>query len=622
MTNIINNINTELQEVLIKLAKSVIHNSSLTVDTVEGKHVLQENKIISIGIDKKCKIEVCDMLIYSLLRVYEQEGVFIFTDNLDSWQNAEKQLKTIKGDNWNLRNQFYQFMLKYIDAFYPQKLNSIILSGKLEVAMLLRALNATITLLHIPPANFYELIKAITETSHNLYGVIRQYCRSNYDNGYELLQLIIPDSHLSRNSLLIASMSGLLENNYTKAKELLFNMYDNESLKDQIIYAFTNCISVYPNKSSELYDKISSFPEQRCDATIKFYWEIWRISDNLQQQCEVRLFDIIDNSSEDLLTSFIEELMHINTVTDFVREYINRIIANDRFSIKYISTIDNSIADTVCDSLMLTDFVRAVSRFGLGVNNNMIENCIRSVSEKDPEGFANAVIMLITDNNGMIRHTGRKIWDSSNLINTSFNPLSLPVELQLNFIISMLQDFGNPKCRLKKVLPLFDASDSLVPQLLLRQLIPYVNNYMGSVMVELEALTLVNNIETIQLKEYFKNRCAFIDKRVACKELNPLYTQCKVLNEFKRSDHEYMRDIMKDAQEKSQSSILELFTPVLLAKGGGFRNSDGSVQDLAHISHSVPYPVMSASLNEMEESKLNSKIFANWDNVTDIWKIL
>ncbi len=619
--DIINNTDTKLQQALRMLAESIIHNASLTIQSIEEMQLLQENKIISIDVDGKYKTEICDRLIFSLLKVYEHEGIFVFSDNPDNWQTVGKHLKTIKGFRRELENKFYQFILLYFEAIYPEKLNTIILSDKLDIHMILKGINTNITSLRILPNSLYELICGITEKGYNLNNPVRQYCGNHFQNGYELMQLIIANFQPSLNSALVACVSGLFDNDYEKAKEISFGLYNNNGYKDQIIYSYTNCILSHPDKSKELYEKVSMIPEYRCDATLKFYWEVHRQNRDLHEQCEVKLLDIIDNASGDLLSTSIEELIYSDSNSDFIREYINRIICNNEFTMDHIKVLDTNIADQICDSMMLTNLIRGISRFGLNVSNNIFEESIRSVSEKEPKEFADAVISLITDNNGIIRLLGRKIWDCSNLVNSSFDPLSLPKELQFSFIVSMLQDLGNPRYRLRKVLPLFDASVTQVPQLLFIHLIPYLNNYMGAVITELESLQLTNSTEIVKLKEYFKDRCEFIEKRAVCKELDPLYTQCKVYNEFMRSDQEYTKGIMKEVEQKSKSSLHKLFPTVILAKGGGFRNRDGSVQDLASVSHSVPFPGMYASLNEIEESDLNSKIFADWNNGTDIWRI-
>lgn len=621
-SDIINNTDIKLQKALRVLAESIIHNASLTIQTIEEKQLLQENRIILIEADGRCKVEIGNRLIFSLLKVYEEKGIFVFSDNLDNWQTAGSYLKSIKETVWDFENKFYQFILHYFDTIYPEKLNTIILSDKLDTSLILAALNEIIASLHILPNSLYELVKAITEKGYSLYGTIRQYCRNHYQNGYELTQLIIASFQPSLNNVLIACISGLFDNDYERTKEISFGLFDNDNLREQITYSFVDCVRGHPDKSRELYEKVAIFPECRCDATLKFYWEVYRQNSDLRELCENKLFDIVDKASNNLLITSIKELIHLNSTSDFVREYITRIIRNDEFTIEHIKILDASIAYQIGDSIMLTNIIRDISRFGLKIGNHLFEQSIQNISEKEPKEFVNAIVSLITDNDGIIRYMGRKIWDYSNLINSDFDPLSLPVDLQLSFVLSMLQDFGNPKYRLKKVLPLFDSSYPQVPQLLFMLLIPYVNNYMGVVMAELDSLPLTNSTEIAKLKEYFEDRCNFVNKRVACKELNPLYTQCRVLNEFQRSAQEHMKGIMKDSEQKEMSPLRQLFPMVILAKGGGFRNKDGSAQDLVNISYSVPFPVMYASLSEIEENELNSKIFADWNNVTNIWEIL
>lgn len=626
---VINIVDVELQTALERLAAQIIDHASLKFDIEESdRQVLISNGVITQAQGKPCLIQPCNSIIYHLLKVYEQNGSFAFSADPIDWRNAAENLLKIKDGDANLNQQFYCFAIQYIDAFYPRVWSHIFQHDESDIWFWIRALNTTITSLNISSCTLYELAKSITEKHHNdwaiaqLYDSVKQFCQNDYNKGNEFLILCSKDLCYPLNNILIYCMLGLLENNYDAVIKRLSKQAENEKLRHVITYAFLNYVGRHPDKSHELFDKVDTFNEFRGDAALKFYWEIYRLGNDLQRQCESRLLDIIDNPTEDILNVAIDQLIYLDAVTDFVRNYIHHLTASEKFSIQHITLLDRSIAYRICDTGILIDIVRSLSRFKLCVDAGMLESCIREVSRKENDEFIYGVISLITDNNGMIRHLGRAIWDSSNLVNSSFDVLSLPEELQFSFIVSMLQDSGNPHDRLKKILPLFDSQSKFVPQLLSRQLIPYINNYMGAVIEELDALTIKNSEEVAKIKGYYKDRCSFIDKRIACKELDPFYTQCKVLGEFKRSDQEHMKGIMKEADKKGRSTLLDLFTSVLLAKGGGFRNEQGKVQELAHFSHSIPFPVMYASLNNLEESELNCKIFANWDNITDIWSIL
>lgn len=627
INNVTNITDTKLQLTLEKFTKLIIDSANFEVDIEEtDKQILLNNNIITNNSNNKYKVNLSYILIYNILRNYEQRGEFTFSNDINDWKSAENKLHEIKG-SLGLINEFYSFVLRYVDAFYPLSLNSIIFSDESKVWYWVKALNSTISLLQISPTELYKLVKSVTEKYYSnmaisqLYGAVRQYCQNDYGKGNELMNLSLVNLDCPLNNIVITCMSGLLDNDYTKAKEQLLKLSENEDLKPVITCALSFAVIKYPDNSKELYDIVCSFHEFRNISVLKFYWEIHRLNDGLQQQCELKLIDIIDNANESVLNSGIEQLLYLEDITNFIRDYIDHIIINEHFTIEYVTILDRSL--NICDTLMLRDIIRKISdRFGMRVRPNMLENCIRNVSEKEPKDFAYGVVSLITDNQGIIRHIGRNIWDSSNLINSDFDVLSLSEEMQLSFIVSMLQDYGNPNNRLKKILLLFDSQYQLVPKLLLRQLIPYIDNYMGSVTKELDSLSLKNNEEIVQLKEYFKNRCNFIDKRMSCKEMDPFYTQCKVLDEFQRGHQEYMKGVMKQTEQDHKLSLLGLFPPVLLAKGGGFRDERGKVQKLAHISHSIPFPAMCAGLSEIEERELKNKIFADWDKVTDIWKIL
>lgn len=94
------------------------------------------------------------------------------------------------------------------------------------------------------------------------------------------------------------------------------------------------------------------------------------------------------------------------------------------------------------------------------------------------------------------------------------------------------------------------------------------------------------------------------------------------MKEFRRSDSEYMKEMMKRSKKDNRSSFLDSFPTVVLAKGGGFRDENGKVSELSCFSHSIPFPAMHYALGDTGEAEMNVKMFSNWDNTNDLWKIL
>lgn len=611
INDIIPNFGAELNQALKNLSQSIIDEKSLTVEIVADKQMLLRHHIISTKENEKSKIELSDSLVYGLLKEYQKRKLFTFSNDASEWQKVNNYFEEIKGNKSGLLIQYYQFMLRYFSFYFPEKLSDIVISEKFDLDWMLRALERMIPLLCISPESLYRLAEMAKEHRYKFCRAAREYCKSYYSDGCELIQLLLANENDDIKRFSILCMYGLWDNNYEQTKEFLFEMYENDDWRNLITFSFSNCLNVYPDKCEELYEKVSAHGECMNDATLRFYWEVYRLNNDLREACEVKLLAFIEHVPKNLLRDSIEELLYLNSSSDFVRNYISKMMTNTNFDLNYLSLLDDCICAGVCDSLLLDDIIRTVSGFEWNLKDSILPRSTNSAFEKDPIGFVDMVVKLITDNKGNIRFLGRKIWDNNNLIDSSFNPLVLSRELQLKFIASMLEGFFEPKYRLRKVLLLFDSSASDVPQFLLKRLFLCLDNYMGGVMVELDSLQLKNTQEINQLKDYYEKRHCFIGERVGCKELDPLYTQCKVLNESQRVYSEYVKGMMKNAE--TQNVFKNLFPTIVLAKGGGFRRADGSAQGLAEISHSMLLPMMSFSWSQLEEREQMFRTFEDWN---------
>ena len=98
----------------------------------------------------------------------------------------------------------------------------------------------------------------------------------------------------------------------------------------------------------------------------------------------------------------------------------------------------------------------------------------------------------------------------------------LDEKLQCLLIIELLQDYGNPETRLPKLLPLIESELPSVRNVLMSQLVPYLDEYMGHVIKAFEKLNIDNESVT-KIHWYFEKRSDAIDKRRSLKEMSPKY---------------------------------------------------------------------------------------------------
>ena len=127
-------------------------------------------------------------------------------------------------------------------------------------------------------------------------------------------------------------------------------MFDKDNLREPIIYAFANYIEDYPDKSQELLTELEVYKDNKGNAELQFYWKLYRLNNDLKLTAESNILAIIDTPSEDIINTAIQHLIFIDSASDFIRTYINKITNNTQFTIEYFKLLDNTIAHKICDT--------------------------------------------------------------------------------------------------------------------------------------------------------------------------------------------------------------------------------------------------------------------------------
>lgn len=313
------------------------------------------------------------------------------------------------------------------------------------------------------------------------------------------------------------------------------------------------------------------------------------------------------NNKEKTPEEITSDILKVIGEKDFVKEDISDIL-----NVNFLPLLTSSVLYSIADKMMTLYGKESIKYF---------TNTIRYLLGQDLNTALNFVILLIIDNNARNREVGRNLWDEMALHTKNFNPLMLTEQQQALFIISMLQDIGNPDFRLPAIMTLFNSENKNIRLILYIQLTKYCGFYLGAVKQLFDRCQITETEESLNFKKYCENYTTFIEKRINCKELNPLYTQADIYEETSREAGKLLKDISSKIHPDNELERLG-FKKVRLARGYVWRSHDGRLQQLAHIKKSIPYPAGIHALSALESTEYMLKINNNWDKIQNICDIL
>lgn len=313
------------------------------------------------------------------------------------------------------------------------------------------------------------------------------------------------------------------------------------------------------------------------------------------------------NTKEKTHEEMTSDLIEIIGGKDFVKEDISKIL-----NVNFLPLLSSAVLFSIADKMM-TLYGKETIKYFTDITNYIIR--------KDPNTAFHFIILLIIDNNARNREVGRNLWDEIAIYTKNFDPFVLTEQQQALFIISMLQDIGNPEFRLPPIMPLFNSNNKNIRLILYIQLTKYCSFYLGAVKQIFDKSQIRDTEESLNFKKYCENYNTFIEKRINCKELNPLYTQADIYEEASREAGKLLKDISSQIGTNDEFERLG-FRKVRLARGYVWRSHDGRLQQLAHIKKSIPYPAGLHALSALESTEYMLKIKNNWDQIQDICDIL
>lgn len=521
---------------------------------------------------------ITDKLSDSLARIVsflvEKEGCgeFEFSESVDEWEKAEGILDSLNLGYFEEQG-FYTVALAYLMS---QNNGFLDFSGSSNLWFWKNALIHLVQIEDLSPQCIADLVNTLEtfdekENSQLKYAV-RLYSNNHFENGVELIRLLPEYS--------IYAKTGLMELDYRRYC-LVFLPSDDPEFPEAAMPYFLRSLSELTGVDKETRE--SEILELLNETPIKFLLPVCSWIESQQEttpfveQCILKLLNNSKENYKDVLTKVDHCLYHHHVTPELLKK------------IAEISILRGNHMDF------------------LSMEHSL--NCLYKESSK----FLEFVLFFIIHPKGLYRLVGRALWDKYNLESSDFNPMDLPEDYQMIFVYFMLQDLGNPERRLLKVLPLLKSDSRVVRHAVVDRLLPYMNDYMGHVIKVMDDLQ-IDNEEAQALRQYFEKRSKIIQDRRCLKELAPERLYYNVYKEARRTEREHFQDIIRDSEKSYKPMWMDLMATVVLARGGGWRESDGKTRHLVPISCSVPSPVMVQSMSPMERDSWFTDMIKDWDD--------
>ena len=530
-------------------------------------------------------------------------GEFAFNDSMSYWEDNENIISTL-GLGLDGSGYYFAVALAYIAH---QNGGAIVIREGINIWRWAWSLNTIAKFGEWSPEFMGQVILSISKKEDGIGSlmntVAHTYGRTNYDNGLALMDEL-PQYRTS-------IMAGLIENDYPR----YCNQFPPSDNPEDFVNVVVQTSQLSQESTNDAFDKVMKFDSFISPLAMTFLLKVNEIVDeNRKQICENKVKELLTNGNTAEYVNSISNWAYSKPEsTPFMEECIFALVKGlGKDNSSMLTIIDNAIVLHHEDTDFLIKLIACVAENLEPTDILKLDKCLLDISKKKDK-FVDLVLAFLINPKGMYRLVGRKLWDDYHLECSDFKVSDLDETLQSVFIISMLQDFGNPERRLPKLLPLLSEGSDKVRSVLMMYLRPYLDDYMGHVIKAIDKLKIESK-EVDTIKTYFEGRSKALKARRELKELSPVYAYEKEYREAIRKQNEHMQEQMKEAEARHRPTWKDLFATVILARGGGWRDEKGNTQHLPLTTFSIPSRMMAESLSPKEQEDWLNELLKNWDD--------
>ena len=531
-------------------------------------------------------------------------GEFEFSDSVSYWENNEH---IINPSDYSMSGGYFAVALAYIAHL---KSGNIIFEETNNIGRWAWAFHLVSGVSSWSPEFMKNVILSFESKQDNTENLIlwavQKYASAYYDNAVVLIS-ILPQYKTS-------CLAGLMENDFDR----YYAEYPPEDNMKEFATAFVKTNQIAEEYVNKAFDIVVSNTCFKSSAAMAFsLFTIGRLVGQRKEICEQKILEMLQGDPSPYINPLCNWLFVQQGVSPFIEQSIILLVKGLKSENKEtaLKSIDDSIHFHFKDAVFLTNIFVAIANSLTPMDILKMEGSLRSLHENE-DNFINFVLSFIFHPNGLYRVVGRRLWDDYHLESSNFDPQKdLDEKLQCLLIIELLQDYGNPETRLPKLLPLIESELPSVRNVLMSQLVPYLDEYMGYVIKAFEKLNIDNEFVT-KIHWYFEKRSDAIDKRRSLKEMSPKYGYMIEYQEALKTQKQHWQQQMKKADENHKSLLSSMMKHVTLARGGGWRDENGKVQHLGCIQFSMPSRQLAQSMTPMEQDKWINDLLVDWNEKT------
>ena len=531
------------------------------------------------------------------------KGEFVLGDSIEAWNGKDDVIDELKL-GYEADSYFYAIVLAHVATAND---GNVDIPDGINVWRWAWPLNLLAESANWQPDFMARVIGSFVGKKDDIDGLLKNavqtYARKDFEKGL-LLREKLPDFETNISA-------GLMENDFQHYCDT-FPPQQNERL---FIEAYWLTSITEEKINEKAFDLVMDFEDFTSVSMMAFLMKLQRLlKDDKKATCEEKIRDVVKSGETvGYVNPFCNWAIRSDDNLPFVEEIallmIEGLGQNNR---GMLGAIDNAIALRDKDHESLVRIIVKVAEVFSPLDVLKMGRCLHRLNE-EKEMFVELAVLFIIHPNAEYRLTGRRLWDEYHLESSEFDVAEMDEAAQCAFAFSMLQDCGNPETRLPKVLPLIKSKNKKVKRFVMNVLRPYTDDYMGHVCAALDKLKIKGK-ESKMIKEYVDGRWNVIQVRKKTKELWPSFAYGKAYKEARRVESEHIQNKLKEAEENHPSVWKELAKTVVLARGGGWRNADGTTQKLPLIQFSAPARQLAESLSPREQETWINDLLKSWDD--------
>lgn len=543
--------------------------------------------------------------VVNFLNEKASSGEFTFSDSFTEWEDNEDIVEPL-GLNLDGGNYYYAVSLAYLACLND---GNMVLPADVNAWRWAWSLQLLAEVADWDVIFIERVIRSFIGLKDDINGLLGRaaqiYAKKNFEKGIDLFNAMKEyASHIT---------AGLMENDFQRYCET----FTPDKNQEMFTSAYCMAIEMPKEAHEQAFDIAKTFEIFKSAEAMAFLLKEHTVLEgNKRDFCGETIKNLLRKGcSGEYVTVVTNWIIMGKDEEEFVEEVVNMLIEGlGDNGHNYLGPIDNAVALRYKDIIFLTKIILKVAESLSPVDILKMDHCLHRLND-NRENFAELIVLFIIHSKGEYRLVGRRLWDEYHMELTNFKVSNLDEMDQCAFAYSMLQDFGNPETRLPKILPLLKTGNTKVKKFMMGILRPYTDDYMGHVVAACDKLKMKGK-EVKTIKDYVDGRWDVIKKRKEMKELSPVYTYGKEFREAKRIEIEYLQNKMKEAEESHHSVWKDFVSTVILARGGGWRMSDGSTQKLPLIKFSAPARQLSESLSPREYENWLNELLRDWNDTT------